>query len=114
MNIYSLRTFDNSIFIYTIPSCPVQKLETKSFVIYYGDCEINLFLGENPTYESINKNSKGEKVLINSEYSEYSQLEDIEYCIGFQGYSQDERKKYKKKAESLKKKIEENKKRDKC
>lgn len=69
------------------------------------DVEVTLNLGESMSFKSKTKGK--EAIIFTLDYSESSQLEDIEYYANMENVSETEREKYKEKNKKIKEKIKE-------
>ena len=105
--VYSFKTSDNKLFLYTLPNYPVEIVGDNKFKINFEKGNITLNFQDGVSFES--HTEEKEPVVIKNVYSEYSQLDDIEYCIeDLDGISDEERSKYKMKYETIKSKIQDN------
>lgn len=103
--IYCFKILDGNQYVYTIPSSLVEKIGKDKFRIIMEDVEVTLNLGESMSFKSKTKGK--EAIIFTLDYSESSQLEDMEYFTNMENVSETEREKYKEKIKEIKEKIKE-------
>lgn len=110
-DIYYFRTSDGKKYVYTLPEpeCSVVSTENNKFRIKTPDSEIVLNLGEKISFEL--KTNMEKPVSLSSVYLEYSQLEDIEFCMNYDKFNEAERSAYRKRYNNIKARIQD---REKC
>lgn len=104
--VYVFKTSDNKRFLYTLPSFPVELIGDNKFKVNYGNGDITFNFQNGTSFKSKSKVEK--PIVANGVYTEYSQLEDLDYCINMEELDEGKKDMYKQKADKIRKKIQDN------